>query len=172
MNRFYGWDLSTKRSAIVLLGNDGPKVIASWTKGPSSQDLPKVLDFFSRQIERLSWSPDQTPFFFIDWSVNEVFAYPKTSKRYLNIKSFLAGWIYRELTSRGAVVAFLSPLGVRKGLNLKGRGSKETVHRELYLRYYIPRGVYNEHELDAIALALVGKKIVSSNRPAVKKILL
>lgn len=161
MKVYYGWDLSTKRSAIVRLTEEGPFVEASWTKGPPSADIGAVLEFMKKKLDCIIWSPDDVPFFFVDWSPTEVFSYPKTSKRYLNVKSFLAGWLYNELTSRGAVVSFLSPMGVRRGLGIKTRAAKESVHHELRYRHGVMVRKYNEHELDAIALAIVGKKIVS-----------
>lgn len=161
MNVYYGWDLSTKRSAIVRLDAEGPFVEASWTKGPASINITAVLDFMKLKLDRITWNAEDVPFFFVDWSPTEVFAYPKTSRRYLNVKSFLAGWLYNELTSKGAIVSFISPMGVRRGLNLKARAGKEQVHHELLYRHKIHIRSYNEHELDAIALAIVGKKIVT-----------
>lgn len=160
MNVFYGWDLSTKRSAIVRLREEGPTVEASWTRGPASADISAVLEFMKRKLDNITWSQSDVPFIFVDWSPTEVFAYPKTSKRYLNVKSFLAGWLYNELTSKGAVVSFISPMGVRRGLGLKARAAKESVHHELLYRYNVQVRKFNEHELDAIALAIVGRKIV------------
>lgn len=166
--RYYGWDLSTKRSAIVLLEETGPFVEASWTRGPASSDINGVIEFLRIKLDRIKWPTSEVPFFFIDWSPTEIFSYPKTSKRYLNVKSFVAGWIYNELASRGAVVSFIHPGGIRKGLGINPRAGKEMVHQVLSLRYKIQVKKYNEHELDAVALALVGKSIIE-NSPKIKK---
>lgn len=163
MNIFYGWDLSTKRSAIVRLTEDGPFVEASWTQGPPTENINLVIDFLKVKLDRIQWEVNDVPLFFVDWTPHEVFAFNKSSKRYLNIKSFVAGWIFNELTSRGAVVSFISPIGVRKGLGINARGGKELVHQELRIKHRILTKKFNEHELDAIALALVGKKVIGTN---------
>lgn len=158
--RYLGWDLSTKRSAIVEIRKAGPLVHASWTRGPRTSDMNRVLSYFSAQIAGIEVSPGEQAAIFIDWAPTESFIYPKTNKRFLSIKSFLAGWIYADLTRKGWIVAFLSPVSVRKMMGIPPRAKKEVVHHVLGARFGIKTTLYNEHELDAIALAIAGNKLL------------
>jgi len=140
-----GIDLATHNCGLCFL-DDMPTFTTVGLKSkvtPTEDAIFKYADSLALLVKNKK--------IYVDFSWQEIFLPGRRS--IASIKYFLAGAIYNS----AGQCSFISPKQVRDFFNLPPKTKKEELHK-LILQIYPENLSRNEHELDALILAHIGKE--------------
>lgn len=158
-----GWDLSTRRSAAALMS---PELrfhpVIRWTKSPAVKNLSIYYGWYMKNV--LVHFESLPPMIIaMDWTVHESkIRGGRANTTPTMVKSFIAGVTYQMLKSFGHTPVFISPVTIRRFLQLDATASKPDVHRKFWITTNIDVRKEETHLDDAIILGWAALQLTLS----------